>query len=311
MSLSLSIRRTNFIEPPRYAVLLAAYNGETWINEQVQSILRQAGVEVDLFISIDLSTDKTESIVKDLCREHSNISLLPCGMRYGSASRNFFRLIYDVDFSSYDYVALSDQDDIWLDNKLSRAAHVVKSNGVEGYSSDVRAFWENSNKTVLIKKSYRQKKWDYYFESAGPGCSYVLNRDAALSVQQVIRSNRDLIQEIDLHDWLIYAIVRCNGLTWHIDNQATLLYRQHSSNEFGANSGLSAWTKRFNQIKSGWYKGQIRCLLQLCGDRSVTICKAIDGGIAGRLYLLLHVHKLRRRLRDRFILFWVLLLGIF
>ena len=295
----------------RFAVLLAAYNGEAWLDEQVQSILRQTSVVIDLFISVDKSTDNTKHLVEDLCRKYSNITQLPYGKRYGSASRNFFRLISDVDFSSYDYIAISDQDDIWLDVKLKRAADVLKKYDVAAYSSDVIAFWEDFPKRQIIKKSYRQKKWDFFFESAGPGCSYVLKQSAALKVQEVIRSNHNAVQAIDLHDWLIYAIVRCMGLTWYIDDQATLLYRQHSSNEFGVNSGLAAWKKRFDQIQSGWYKGQIRCLLQLCGGRPETICKAIDGGVSGRLYLLFHVHKLRRRLRDRFVLFVVLLFGIF
>lgn len=296
---------------PRYAVLLAAYNGERWIVEQIKSITRQVGVNIDLFISVDRSNDKTESIVKALCCEYRNIRLLPYGTRYGSASRNFFRLISDVDLLSYDYVALSDQDDIWLENKLRRSADVFKQYGVSGYSSDVIAFWDHSSKTRVIKKSYRQKKWDYFFESAGPGCSYVLCRETALMIQEVIRSNRDLVQKIDLHDWLIYAIVRSNGMTWHIDNQPTLLYRQHSNNEFGANIGLSAWKKRFAQIRSGWYKNQILNLLQLCDGRASTIREAMDGGISGRIYLLLRVHILRRRLIDQFILFFVLLLGFF
>lgn len=296
---------------PKVAVLLAAFNGEKWIVEQVESILAQVNSVVDIYISVDLSTDKTELIVKNLCSEYPNINLLPYGTRYGSASRNFFRLISDVDFSFYDYVALSDQDDIWLDTKLSRAADVLKKDGMAAYSSDVIAFWDDSTKRRVIKKSYRQKKWDYHFESAGPGCSYVLGREAALMVQEVIRSNCDLVQKVDLHDWLIYSIVRCNGLIWHIDNHATLMYRQHSSNEFGANSGLSAWKKRFDQIRSGWYKNQIRYLLQLCDGRPAAICDAIDGGFAGRFYLLLRVHLFRRRLIDQFILFMVLLLGIF
>ena len=54
------------IKLPKIAVLLAAYNGEYWIMDQINSILKQNNVQVDIFVSIDLSSDGTYDLLMDL-----------------------------------------------------------------------------------------------------------------------------------------------------------------------------------------------------------------------------------------------------
>ena len=101
---------------PSIAVLLAAYNGEQYINEQLNSILNQEGVQLSIFISVDKCNDSTLCIVNDyLSRFPEEITILPYGKQYGSAGQNFVRLLSDVQFDHYDYVSFADQDDIWPD----------------------------------------------------------------------------------------------------------------------------------------------------------------------------------------------------
>ena len=102
---------------PTVAVVLAAYNGSRWIQEQIASIFAQQGVDVTLFISVDSSTDGTEALVNQLAAADSRIVVLPHGLRFGGAAPNFYRLLKDIDFSAFDYVALADQDDVWLSSK--------------------------------------------------------------------------------------------------------------------------------------------------------------------------------------------------
>ena len=94
----------------KIAVLLAAYNGERWIQEQINSILTQKKVDVTVYVSLDLSNDKTLDIIETYKKK--SVILLPYGDKFGAAAPNFYRLIQDVDFQNYDYIALSDQDDI-------------------------------------------------------------------------------------------------------------------------------------------------------------------------------------------------------
>ena len=168
---------------PSVAVLLSAYNGIMWIEEQVISILSQENTSIEIFISIDLSNDKTYEWCLDFARGNINIKVLPYGERFGGAAKNFFRLIRDVDFSCFDYIAFSDQDDIWDGGKLLHAIKTIKQDDLDGYSSDVIAFWSNG-RNKLVKKSFPQKKFDYFFESAGPGCTYVLKQQPAQKLEQ-------------------------------------------------------------------------------------------------------------------------------
>ena len=98
---------------PKIAVLLTVYNGRAWMEDQIESILLQKVVNIDLYISIDLSTDGSYERCLELARKNNNIKILPYGDRFGGAALNFFRLIRDVDFTNYDFISLADHDDIW------------------------------------------------------------------------------------------------------------------------------------------------------------------------------------------------------
>lgn len=139
----------------KVAVLLAAYNGEQWISEQLKSITDQKAVDVSVFISCDLSADNTIKIIKELSNE--KIKLLPYGEKFGAAAPNFYRLIKDVDFRGFDYIALSDQDDIWLDDKLISGIEKLQSENAMGYSSNVIAFWANGKKKEIVKATPPEK----------------------------------------------------------------------------------------------------------------------------------------------------------
>jgi len=112
---------------PKVAVLFAAYNGANWLVEQLDSILNQSDVRLTVCISLDLSTDESFDLCKRLADTHAEVKLLNYGERFGGAAPNFYRLISEVDFSSYDFVAYADQDDIWLPDKLKRACDVLCS----------------------------------------------------------------------------------------------------------------------------------------------------------------------------------------
>jgi len=125
----------------RFAVCLAAYNGMAFIAEQIESILLQKNVAVQIFISVDLSTDRTEYRLAEWALTESRLTLLPFGKRFGGAGPNFYRLLRDVDLSDFDYVSFADQDDIWHPEKLWRAHSLMTEQGALGYSSNFTAFW--------------------------------------------------------------------------------------------------------------------------------------------------------------------------
>ena len=284
---------------PNIAVLLTVYNGRAWMEDQIESILLQREVNIDLYISVDLSIDGSYERCLELSSKKSNIKILPYGDKYGGAALNFFRLIRDVDFTDYDFISLADHDDVWLSDKLNHAVKTINSKNVCALSSDVSAFFNDTNETI-IKKSYPQKKFDYYFESAGPGCTYVIKTKPMLKFKKFMILNFRKIRDITFHDWLIYAYFRENSISWYIDSKSLIRYRNHEFNTIGANFGIKAYLKRYSMIKSGWYKEQVESIIAIICRDKLSILKF------NRLSLIKNFWHLRRRPRDA-ILFMLML----
>jgi rhamnosyltransferase len=286
---------------PSVAVCLAAFNGKRWLPEQLNSILMQTGVILTIFVSVDCSTDGTEDWIDLAAKKDSRIVALRHGARFGGASRNFFRLIGTLDFSGFDYVSLADQDDIWLTDKLLCAHQIIIKTGADAYSSNVMAFWAEGRQ-LLIEKSQKQVAWDFLFEAAGPGCTYVIRKDLACAVQDVIKNRWNDMQQVGLHDWFVYAFARANGYRWVIDDYPGMLYRQHEKNQVGVNTGTRAFVQRARKVLSGWGVAQSALIAQLVGLGDDPFVKRwSDGSRSGLLWLALHAWQCRRRLRDKII----------
>ncbi len=288
---------------PSVAVLLAAYNGMEWIEEQVSSILSQKDTSIEIFISVDLSNDKTHEWCQDLAGKNTHVKVLPYGEQFGGAAKNFFRLIRDVDFSYFDYIALSDQDDIWDSDKLYHAISVIEKDNLDGYSSNVTAFWSDGRER-LVEKYFPQKKFDYFFEAAGPGCTYVLKQQPLQKFKRFLTKNWEVNNCIDSHDWLIYAFFRSRKMPWRIDSTSLMLYRQHESNQVGSNFGFLAYLKRIKLIRNGWYRSEVRKISEAIGIGD-------DEFNLDTWFLIKNFRQLRRQNRDVFILFLMILFGIF
>ena len=286
------------------AVLLAAHNGMMWLEEQIESILSQKSILVKIFISVDFSNDKTYDWCQNLAKKNTRVNVLPYGNTFGGAAKNFFHLIQNVDFLGFDYISLADQDDIWNDEKLHYAIETIKMEDLDGYSSNVIAFWSNGRKK-LVKKSFPQKKFDYYFEAAGPGCTYVFKQQAIQKFKKFLIKNWGDVNLVELHDWMIYAYFRSQGMKWKIDDKPLMFYRQHGHNQVGLNSGLKAYLIRFNKIKKKWYRDEVQKIICLLNERS-----AQDISLK-RFFLIKNFWHLRRRPRDVVILLFMIIFKIF
>lgn len=290
---------------PKVAVLLAAYNGTQWIEEQLASILGQSGVDVSVHISIDPSTDGTETWCEAYAAAHPQVFILPAAGKFGGASRNFFRLIRDVDFSSYDFIALADQDDIWHTDKLQRATSKIDTRQADCFSSNVTAFWDDG-RTHLLDKAQSQVAWDYLFEAAGPGCTYVFNKRFASALKASVIADWEKVQDVRLHDWYCYAFARSHGFRWFIDPIPTMDYRQHANNQVGANKGLSSLLSRYKTIHDGWWFSQVRMIALLIGQAENPFVKSWLPLKRGQLIKLsFDAWKCRRRFRDKVFFFFV------
>jgi rhamnosyltransferase len=284
---------------PRFAVCLAAYNGTAFMVEQIESILLQKGVDIHVFISVDQSSDGTEGRLAEWALSESRLTLLTFGQRFGGAGPNFYRLLRDVDLSGFDYLSFADQDDLWRPEKLWRAHSLMTAQNVAGYSSNVTAFWP-SGKTWLVKKSQPQRSWDFLFETAGPGCTYVLKTSLALSLQQLVHGADKSLLRVVYHDWLIYAFARANNYSWVIDDWSSLQYRQHANNQIGANMGWRSFWLRVRKMLSGHGFEQSLLIADLVHASSTPVVQhGLRGGRLGYLWLALRAKKCRRKRLDQ------------
>ena len=287
---------------PNIAVLLAAYNGSAFIKTQLESILRQSGVTLTIYISVDLSTDDSYQLCCAFAELHPQVNVLAYGQKFGGAAANFYHLIKEVDFSAFDYVALADQDDIWLDDKLLTACTKLKQGNYAAYSGNVLAFWPDGRE-LIINKALPQRKFDYLFEAAGPGCTYVLCTEPMLLFKDLLITYSEQALQVSLHDWFIYAFFRARGLSWFIDPEHKLLYRQHSENQVGIHKGWQASVTRLNLLRNGWCKQQVISVADLIDDHQLDV--------RSRISILKNISQLRRRFRDRCILFFIVLIGLY
>lgn len=301
----------NNTQRPKVAVLLAAYNGIQWIEEQVNTIFSQRNVDITLFISVDLSTDGTFEWAENLKKTRSNLILLPYGKRFGSATKNFINLILNVEASGFDYVSLSDQDDLWLYNKIISAIDNIVKTSSNCYASNLTCF--NSNNKWLLKKSHKQKKLDYLFQGASAGCTYVLDLKSFELVKSVLNNNLSLLDNLSSHDWIIYAITRSRGLVWSIDSNSFIMYRQHESNVQGARSGFLGGFKKYQEIKSGCYYKNILANKDfiLCNENERSVFNNLyKNSFLSKIYLATKAFSFRRKLSDSIILSVFFLLGL-
>ena len=297
---------------PIVAVLLASYNGAEYIISQVSSILWQVGVSVEIYIRDDGSLDGTIELVQQafpgapihIVDPRSPYSPgLPMG-----AARNFFKLIASDNIlpSRYDWIALADQDDIWLPFKLSHAITGCIENGAVACSSSVLAFWSDPARSIYIPKHGTCAIDNSLFESPGPGCTFLLHSDAFASLQSYVNSQQELLANIEFHDWFIYAYVCRNVGTWYISPLASMLYRQHHSNVAGAGFSIRQLIKKLSRVQSGWYREQVLLVAGLLRYESLPVIDMLSRmSFWDRICLPFLFWNRRRRLKDKFLLLFV------
>lgn len=279
------------------AVLLATNNGERWLPRQLDSLIAQRGVSLHVIVSDDQSSDGTMHLL--LARNSSlSLTILPAQVaRFGSANRNFLRLVRDADIGDAEYVALADQDDIWHPDKLARAISLLRAEDASAYSSDVEAFWPDG-RTRTIKKSHPQKQYDHLFGSPGPGCTFVFTRTLFLEMRTWVAANFSSLSRLWVHDWIMYAYVRGQGYLWLIDDLPTMRYRQHGSNEIGVNFGLRAIRRRLTIVKEGRYRQNIVIIAELINANPYCLRALRRLNWFDRLWLIRHANQFRRSLLE-------------
>jgi len=236
---------------PRILVLLAFHKGEEFFSEQIRSILEQNNVYIDVLISNNSPMDD----FLDSYRNLKNINIINNDTTKGFA-KNFYYLICKANTSKYDYFALSDQDDIFLCNKYQKMIDFMNIENSSGCSSGLYELHGNKKGKHIYQKNI-SKKFDYIFEGAGQGCTFLINKDCFITIKKFIMKNKKIVCDFYFHDWLIFLIARSYNYKWSFLKEPLTLYRQHNNNNFGSKYSFNGIKERFKKIKSGWYKKQI------------------------------------------------------
>jgi rhamnosyltransferase len=289
----------------RVLVLLATFNGQDFLKQQIDTILNQSNVEVTILAQDDSSGDYTPSILEKYSLQNANFLIKKSNSKFGSGALNFLDLLVYSDFESYDYIAFSDQDDIWAPDKLQSAIYLMGESGSLGYSSDLVAYSQEKYRAWWIQKSQSAKSFDYLFQGASAGCTYVLDSSAVKLVSNALRNKILALTNKVSHDWLIYAICRSNNLKWCMDNRSFIFYRQHKLNSYGSRQGFLSLLSKINLVRSNWYFSQI-CLLENFINSSAESNKIFERlnrlSISDRFSLALQAGSFRRKLLDCFFL---------
>jgi len=295
---------------------MAVKNGIAYLPQQIDSILNQNQCEITLIVSDDGSTDGSTELFQNFAADHNNIIVLPSNVNSGSAAKNFYRLITEANMDAFDFFAFADQDDIWLPDKLIRHIRLTSEHHADGISSSVIAFWPEGRES-LLDKAQPQRELDYLFQSAGPGCTYLMTPWLFGKLREQLLDENSPAKETQLHDWLAYAVCRAYGRKWVIDNQPSVKYRQHQTNAFGANVGISAKWARLQKLKQHWYRNEIIKIAKVCHKISnlpgiETLISLLENkGLFSQIKLLFFAAKARRKFSDRLLLVCAMLTGLF
>lgn len=162
-------------------ILMASYNGERYISEQLESILAQSYTNWKLIIQDDGSTDDTVNIIKYYMRKDSRISLCFNESVYHGAFQNFHILINKCkELESFDYYMFCDQDDIWNKDKIETMLGFMNDQKPELCYADMRLIDADGRLTSeSLNRKWKLEKNNYLsvlFSNKALGCNMILNK---------------------------------------------------------------------------------------------------------------------------------------
>lgn len=212
----------------KICIMLSAYNGEKYIEEQIESIEKQEKVFIDLVIRDDGSTDRTVEIIERFNKNYHNIYLIK-GTNIG-AIKSFCKLAEFCEHREADYYAFSDQDDYWMPDKLYSAVTKLdqgNNNKPLLYFSNLCYTDEYLNpKSNIYTNSFKINKKTALIKNYAYGCTTVFNS------KMLYLFNRNNNARMWMHDFWLYLIAVYIGNAIY-DSEPHIYYRQHEENSVG------------------------------------------------------------------------------
>jgi len=241
------------------AILLAVYNGEKYLHQQLDSIVNQSYKDWKLYIRDDGSLDDSLLIINKFIADYPDkLKLVDDNLKNLGSCNNFFQILKNVDA---DYYMFADQDDVWNTDKIEITLHhfincekkdeikkpLLLHTDLEVVDINLNriatSFWNYQQMDVIKGNSFNK----LLVQNIVTGCTMMFNNELKMKLE-ILPDN------VFVHDWWIALVASKFGSIDHTDIQ-TIKYRQHPNNVAGAKqSGNKHFLKRLlklNEVRKG------------------------------------------------------------
>lgn len=232
-------------------ILLATYNGEKYLKEQLDSILNQTYKNIRIIISDDCSKDTTPEILKEYQKKDDRIEL--------HIQKNNLGVVKNIEFLLKEvkspYYMLADQDDYWLPEKAEKSLEKLKEEKADLVFGDLEVVDKNLNTmyssfndymllTRKINKYINSYKVNYLYNCI-TGCTVLAKKETIEKIIPLPTNSKRV-----LHDHWIGLMVALNGKLAYVPEKY-IRYRQHGNNEVGTEK-ISHGFKKLKQVRD-WF----------------------------------------------------------
>ncbi len=241
-------------KPPHVVILMAVWNGADNLPEQLESLSTQSHQNWQLLVSDDGSTDASCQKISEFAAQGHRITCLT-GPELG-AGENFMSLIRAMPDHAAEnsWLAFCDQDDVWHPDRLARGIAALEVRDKACPALYCSRSWitraDLSGRRISALRSRPPGFHNALVQNIVSGNTILLNPAATRLVQAAARESGPVV----VHDWWVYLIITGAGGRVVHDDQPTLLYRQHTANQVGANDSGMAKMKRLVMLLRGDFR---------------------------------------------------------
>jgi len=224
-------------------ILLATYNGEKYLADQIDSIIKQTNKNWKLIIHDDGSTDNTIKIIKNYQNKFpEQIVFIEDGIYFRNCARNFMHLLKK---SSSEYIMFCDQDDVWIPEKITLSFNKMKELEI-AYGADTPLLVHTDlivvdEKLDIIAESM-WKSQRLYLDAVKNPCLLLVHNVVTgntIIMNSIARNvSKDMPEDFPVHDWWVAIKVSESGIIEHLAKK-TIFYRQHATNLIGTKTVFS------------------------------------------------------------------------
>ena len=222
----------------KIAILMATYNGEKYLREQIDSLYEQTFKDWSVYVHDDGSTDQTCHILKEYAAKHDNFFILDYPAQHG-AKNNFFSLLQAV---KADYYLFCDQDDKWCADKIEKQITKIREIEHDNPGKPALVFSDlfivDGNLNLIGKSMWKLERIrpEYlmtFYEGGAlefvTGCTILFNKRAKDMV--MFPADKAVMHDI----WITLCVLRAGGIVKAI-YEPLVYYRQHGNNVLGVNN---------------------------------------------------------------------------